>query len=179
MTNFIYMFTIMYLLVSNDSCLCQSVTSSDSLKQERYKTLDSLTLDEFIENPPFTLEDALSDWKRDSLTCLGLRSSILFMVIQKRVQFEGQSLAFLVDKLGKPNEVVNSMYIYSEKYGDIIDKVDSEIQGKPLHNISYLIVYYYGQNCNEDFPFPERFDKSLSLNFIIDAATSRILKVRF
>lgn len=163
----------------HSSCICQSI-SFDSLKQERYKLLksESFSLDEFTSNPPFTLEEALSDWRLDSLTCFGLRNSILFEIIKKKIQFEGQSLAFLVEKLGKPNEVSNAMYVYSEKHGDIISRIDSDMIDKPLRIVCYIVVYYHGRNCSEEFPNPKRFDRSLSIDFIIDAATSRILKVK-
>jgi hypothetical protein len=171
------------LFACHSSCICQSI-SFDSLKQERYKLLqsglqsESFSLDEFTSNPPFTLEEALSDWRLDSLTCFGLRNPILFEIIKKKIQFEGQSLAFLVEKLGKPNEVSNAMYVYSEKHGDIISRIDCDMIDKPLRNVCYIVVYYHGRNCSEEFPNPKRFDQSLSIDFIFDAATSRILKVR-
>lgn len=179
MIKLILAYLVCGLFACHSSCICQTI-SFDSLKQERYKLLnsESFSLDEFTSNPPFTLEEALSDWRLDSLTCFGLRNPILFEIIKKKIQFEGQSLAFLVEKLGKPNEVSNAMYVYSEKHGDIISRIDSDMIDKPLRNVCYIVVYYHGRNCSEEFPYPKRFDRSLSIDFIIDAATSRILKVK-
>ncbi|MFN8359116.1 MAG: hypothetical protein U0264_04305 [Candidatus Kapaibacterium sp.] len=165
MKNFIYSIIIVGLMLCHFSCFAFSFLTIDSTKQIK----QDITLDELIENPPFTSDEAILNWKKDSLTCLGLRSALSFYVIKKKIKLEGQYLSFLVELLGAPNDV--------EQLPRCIDR--GNLTTLPQHNICYLVTYYFGRNCNENSEKPIHFHGSLAVRFIIDAATSRIISVEF
>jgi len=121
--------------------------------------------DDLVKNPPFTLDVAIAGWKRDSLTCLGLRSYLSFMVIFIRTNLLEKKLADVVEVLGKPNQI-EQIYECNEL---------GQQSKTSRYSSCYEIIYYYGKNCNENTSPPIGFDRSLYISFIVDAATSKIL----